>query len=131
MVVTVQSGRTDSRPTRRQLAVIVVVLVALLAVAGGWIAGERTANRLHVLTANVYVGDHQAGVCLHGWCYGISDVVSWVDAGGSLHEDGWPSCLQLGTYERIRFGEIEVSGPTDESWRQVVWVDCRGAVRVR
>lgn len=99
--------------------------------AGGYIAGERTANRLHVLTGNAYSGNHQASVCVRGWCYAITDGVTWFDAAGSMHEDGWPSCLQLGARERIRFGEVAVSGPTGEAWRQVVWVDCRGSVAAR
>jgi len=58
--------------------------------------------------------------------------VEWVDRSGVSHDGGWPDCLRpVGSTVHVRFGEITVSGPQDDSWRAVVWVDCRGAVRVR
>jgi hypothetical protein len=113
------------------IAVVGVLLLALVAFAGHTISGQD-GKRLKVLTGNAYVGAHQASVRVDGWAYGIVDSVPWVDSAGSSHESGWPTCLdRIGTTVRIRFGEIPVTGPKNDAWRAVAWVDCRGAVVVR
>ena len=114
-----------------QLVVIGAVVLAVVALVS-YAAGTRSGNHLHVRTGNAYVGSHVATVKVDGWSYGISDSVNWVDTANSSHEGGWPACLRpMGATVRITFGEISVPGPQGDSWRQVAWVDCRGAVVVR
>ena len=109
-------------------AMVAAALVALLA----YRVGKDHGNHVRALTGDAYVGAHQAGVRVDGWSYGITESVQWVDRSGASHESGWPSCLApLGATVRVRFGEIAVQGPQQDSWREVVWVDCRKAVRVR
>jgi hypothetical protein len=106
---------------------LLLVLVAIVAYA----VGTRDGNRLKALTGNAYVGNHQASVKVDEWAYGIVDSVAWVDKSGSSHDSGWPACLSTpGTTVKIRFGEITVTGPHHDSWREVAWVDCRGAALV-
>ena len=103
--------------------------VAIIGVVGGGFAGYAVANRassVSVITGPFYAGDHQASATVDGWSYGITGSVAWVDAGGSLHEAGWPDCLSpAGTTHTLRFGYVQVSGPAGQEWRQVVWVSCR------
>lgn len=111
------------------------IRIALSAVAiatatlGGFLAyhaGELHARQITVLSGNAYVGAGQAAVRVAGWTYSVSDGVTWIDGSGSLHETGWPGCLSTqGTTVPIKFGEIQVTAPNGDSWRQVVWVDCR------
>jgi hypothetical protein len=50
--------------------------------------------------------------------------VTWYDSQGE-HDGSWPSCLRgIGRHVQITFGSVPVTAPGD-SWRQVVWVDCR------
>jgi hypothetical protein len=125
-------GRTSAaRPSTVLLFVVVGALVLAAVAAASYAAGRRGGNQLHVRTGNAYVGLHQASVKVDGWAYGIVGSVEWVGADGTSHESGWPDCLgRPGTTERIRFGEISVTGPQDDSWRDVAWVDCRGAVQI-
>jgi hypothetical protein len=126
-------ARTPARRVNPLLAGCVgaALLLALVAVAS-YEAGTKHGNHVRALTGRAYVGAHQAAARVDGWSYGIVDSVSWVGRDGVAHEDGWPACLSpLGATVQVRFGEISVSGPQDDSWREVVWVDCRGAVRVR
>lgn len=74
-----------------------------------------------------YVGDHQASITVGDWDYGFSESVAWIDAAGSHHGDGWPTCLDVpaGTLvEGVRFATVDVE-VDDVGWRQIVLVDCR------
>jgi len=103
---------------------------ALVVVAfSGYAVGLKHEQRTNVLTGDFYVGAQQATGDVDGWVYGIVDSVSWVDPEGSFHQSGWPTCLDtVGTTVRATFGEVPATGPQGSSWRQVVWVDCRGAI---
>jgi len=128
-----EGASTSARRTRSVVLVSIgaVVILVLVAVAA-YQAGTKHGNRVRALTGTAYVGAHQASVKVAGWSYGIRQDVTWIDQDGTSHEDGWPACLApLGATVRVRFGEISVNGPLDDSWREVVWVDCRGATRVR
>ncbi len=125
--------RTDApfRPANRALwrgvivAAVAAVLLAAVAAAAGFAAGEHH-SRQRVLTGSAYVGEKVATVKVGGWAYGIDQTVPWVDARGTFHDSGWPSCLSpVGATVRVRFAEVPVSGAVGISWRQVVWVDCR------
>ena len=126
---------TERVATHRISPVLLAALGALLALmlvgVVAYEAGTEHGNRVHTRTGNAYVGADQATVKVGGWNYGIGADVEWVDRSGTAHDGGWPECLgPAGSTVRIRFGEITVSGPQGDSWRAVVWVDCRGAVRV-
>ena len=104
------------------------VLALVLVACGGYLVGEHRANGTRTLTGTFYVGDHQASAPVGGWWYGVTESVEWVDAGGSLHEGGWPVCLGTsGHHVRARFGEVTVTGPDDSGSRPIVRIDCRGA----
>jgi hypothetical protein len=110
------------------IAIVGVLVLALFAFAG-YALGSENGNRIKAIEGNAYVGAHQASVKVDGWAYGIVDSVPWFDSAGSFHESGWPTCLgSVGSTVRIKFGETPVSGPNGETWREVAWVDCRGAV---
>ncbi|MDT4985197.1 MAG: hypothetical protein QOF95_2687 [Pseudonocardiales bacterium] len=114
------------RPPRAVWIAVAIVAAAVIAVLG---YGLGTSNGPHVkaLSGDAYVGANQAAVKVDGWTYGIVGSVAWVDSRGASHDSGWPDCLgSPGTTVHIRFGEVSVTGPQDDSWRQVVWVDCRG-----
>src|SRR5271156_3051827 len=67
------------------------------------------------------VGDHQATVIVAGWAYAIGNGIPWVDQQGVTHEGGWPSCLgPPGRTVPVTFGEVPVTAPDGQSWRQVV-----------
>lgn len=104
---------------------------ALVAVAfSSYAVGSGREQRTNVLVGDFYVGAEQATGDIDGWVYGFTDSVSWIDPDGSFHQSGWPTCLDtVGTTERVSFGELPATGPQGSSWRQVVWVDCRGAIR--
>jgi hypothetical protein len=107
------------------------VLVLLIAL-GGYFAGVRHGSRTTVLTGSFYVGDHVTSARIGDWAYGTEGSVSWIDRQGSWHDSGWPDCLgTVGSTVRVRFGEVPVQGPSDLSWRQIVWFDCRTARVIR
>jgi len=112
---------------RRSAQTIVGFVVALVIAVTAFAVGRQDRGHMRTLSGNAQVGDHLASVIVGGWAYGIVDSVAWVDSQGSLHESGWPTCLQpVGASVHIRFGVVPVTGPNHRSWREVVWVDCRG-----
>lgn len=111
---------------RRAVRLLVVAVAAGGLLAIGFFVGQRQ-SRVMTLTGVAAVGSHQALVTVGGWSYGIDGSVEfWIDSEGGAHDGGWPNCLRLGQRPRISFGAIPVSAPGGTSWRQVVWVDCRG-----
>jgi hypothetical protein len=117
--------RLNSKATRVVVAFVVLGLIAGLA----FLAGKGQGSRTTVLTGVAYVGQNEASVEVAGWWYGISGTgnLTWFDRQGTTHDSGWPSCLRgVGRHARITFGAVPVTGPDGSSWRQVVWVDCRG-----
>jgi hypothetical protein len=121
------SWRANQSAALAAAAALVLILVTL----GGYFAGVHHGSRTTVLTGNFYVGDHVTTARIGDWAYGTSGSVSWVDGQGSTHDDGWPDCLRMGSTVRVRFGEVPVQGPSGESWRQIVWFDCRTARVIR
>jgi hypothetical protein len=123
------SQRQSWFSANRPLAIAAVGVLALIAVGvAGYVVGNRHDNVTKVLVGKFHVGQNVASASVDGWAYGVSDSVPWVDSSGNMHEDGWPACLsRAGTEVRVRFGEVSVAGPQSESWRAIVWVDCRGA----
>jgi len=123
-----ERGRAPVRSRRVRRAVIVLAAAVLLAAVAltAFLAGEHQPRPFTVLTGTATVGDHEATVIVAGWAYGIEGSVMWVDQQGSLHDEGWPSCLSTpGRTVPISFGEVPVTAQDGTSWRQVVWVDCR------
>jgi hypothetical protein len=111
---------------RRIVAVLAAAAVLAAVAVVAFLAGEHQQRPFTVLTGLATVGDHQATVIVAGWAYGIEGSVMWVDQQGSLHDEGWPSCLSTpGRTVPISFGEVPVTAQDGTSWRQVVWVDCR------
>jgi len=123
---------TSRLVNRASIAAVVGALVLILVALAGYAVGVQHGNRTHALTGDFYVGLHEASGRVDGWGYGLTGTVAWVDNAGSLHEDGWPACLDtVGSTMRITFGEISVTGPHGVSWRSVEWVDCRTSQRIR
>jgi hypothetical protein len=115
----------NSRATRVVIAFMTLGLVAGLA----FLSGDRHGRRTTVLTGIAYVGLNEATVTVAGWSYGILGTgnLTWFDRQGTAHDSGWPSCLRgIGRRVPITFGAVPVTSPDGSSWRQVVWVDCRG-----
>ncbi|GAA1244701.1 hypothetical protein GCM10009657_20690 [Oryzihumus leptocrescens] len=103
--------------------------LAIASGAGGYLLGEAHATQATWHTARAYVGDHVVSLPVGGWTYGFRDSVpQWIDRNGSVHDGGWPDCVQVpaGSRKVVRFAEVgvEVGGAGS---RQVVLVDCRGS----
>lgn len=128
----------------RRAPALLVALALLLGVAGAYLLGVRNAERAtwHTVTVDLATvaadedGPHRLlSITSDGWTYAIEDSVHWVDVDGTMHEDGWPECLeprQPGLMDRnhedVRFRFAEVSVNADDfGWRPVVMVDCRPA----
>jgi hypothetical protein len=122
------SGRAlvrSRRVNRGGVAAAAACLIASLAFLA-FLAGEHQQHPFTVLTGTATVGDHQATVIVAGWAYAIGSGIPWVDQQGVTHEGGWPSCLgPPGRTVPVAFGEVPVTAPGGQSWRQVVWLDCR------
>jgi hypothetical protein len=114
-------------PSGRKAWLISAVLLVLVVASVAYSLGAHSRARQTTLTGNAYVGLKQASVSVGGWSYGFVDSVPWIDSAGSTHDSGWPACLGTpGTTVHIKFGAVPVTAPTGVSWREVVWVDCRG-----
>ncbi|MPY98154.1 MAG: hypothetical protein GEU97_09165 [Actinophytocola sp.] len=122
---------------RRQRTLLLGGVVAIAAAMGGFVVGEKDAERAdwHTATVQVYGGPERpiVSVEVDGWTYAIEgSVPRWIDADGTRHGNGWPACLEpepVGTSTQkprevpIRFAalDVEVDGL---AWREVVAVDC-------
>jgi hypothetical protein len=104
------------------------VIAAFLVLAGiiGSVIGSDRAGVMH-LEGTAHVGEHVASIEAGGWTYGISESISWIDAFGTQHDDGWPTCLgTVGSTPTVKFGAVPVTVPgTGSMSRPVVYVDCR------
>jgi hypothetical protein len=102
------------------LGVVALAAAALL----GFLA--RSGSDVTVLTGQARVGIDQATAVVDGWAYALPVDVAWLGADGSWRLGGRPACLtHLGMSAPIQFGYVSVTGPTEQSWRQVVWVSCK------
>lgn len=72
-----------------------------------------------------YVGDAEVSATVDGATYGAAGQMAWVDASGSYHDGGWPTCIPFRTQSRITFGGSVIYGPTGTGSYRIVWVDCR------
>lgn len=114
------------------------------AAVSGYLLGHHTATTAdwHTVTvdradvASSGNGHRLLTVDVDGWAYGMENqVAQWVDGSGTLHEAGWPACLEPDhpggepTTNRgkvtFRFAAADVSTEIVD-WRPVVMVDCRG-----
>ena len=130
-------------PTPWKTAVAVVVL-SLASGTGGYLLGRGGAERTdwHTVTVERAAVASSGGahrlltVDVDGWAYGLQDAVPhWIDDTGSVHDAGWPACLEPahpGEGPERNPGEVtfrfaSVGVRTEEmGWRPVVMVDCRG-----
>lgn len=124
--------------SRRRALLLLGGVLTVVAATAGYVIGARVTEQAdwHSVTAQV-VGeaDHPlVSIDVDGFTYAIpDDVAYWIDAGGTTHTGGWPSCLRpnpAGTTTQvprsvpIRFATAAVDA--DElSTRIVVAVDCR------
>jgi hypothetical protein len=119
--------------TRRQLLAAATVLLAVG--VGGVLTGRSLAENAdwHTSTARV-TGDPahpQILTKVDGWAYAATGEVAWIDATGTLHDDGWPACLPVvpvespayGDEHPIRFASVSVRA-NGFGWRPIVMVDC-------
>ena len=104
-----------------------LAVVACVAAVVGFAVGEHQQRPMTVLHGLAYVGDHEVSVTVGGWVYGFQGPgnLFWTGSDGSEHSGGWPACLHGPSRMPITFGEVPVTTPDGEMWRQVVWVDCR------
>jgi len=107
--------------------VIGALSVALLAAAGGYLAGVHR-NSVTVYTGKAYSTDAQISITGNdGWVYSVPLDVSWTDASGTWHEGSRPDCLpptgDLTGSITFAATQVTVRGIT---WRPVVWVSCGG-----
>lgn len=112
-------------PRNRVMVAAVLGVVALAAAALlGFLA--RSGSGATVLTGRAHVGLDQATAVVDGWAYAIPVDVQWLGTDGTWRDSGRPACLtHLGMSAPIQFAYVPVTGPTEMSWRQVVWVSCK------
>jgi hypothetical protein len=129
-------------PTPWKTALTVVVL-ALAFGAGGYWLGRDGAERADWHTVTIERADVVSNGGAHrlltvnvdGWAYALENAVPhWIDEAGSVHDSGWPHCLEPahpgGGPERnpghvtFRFASVAVRTEAI-GWRPVVAVDCR------
>lgn len=132
---------TDMTLTQRGIAVVVMCCLVLVGV-GAYILGARNTERAnwHTVTVDVArVGADPSGpervlsIKVDGWTYGLENSVTWIDDQGTVHDSGWPACLEPAhpgfarrSHKLVRFRFAEVSADTDYvSYRPVVMVDCQ------
>ncbi|NYG08345.1 hypothetical protein BJ986_002832 [Phycicoccus badiiscoriae] len=99
--------------------------VAILSLGGliGYGVGRDAAQPMWLTgSAHVSTMGRQASFVADGWSYGFMGSVSWIDAQGVMHMDGWPDCLTDQT-KSARF-EAE-SQAVDVIGKPVLAVDCR------
>jgi len=120
-------GRETPAPARRGVRTstwwVLLALVGALLV--GYLVGSHRTSVTNLGTGSAQVGDRTATITSDGYSYGVTETVAWVDAAGSLHESGWPTCLPSGSTVTARFGWTLVTYPDGTSARQVAYVDCR------
>jgi hypothetical protein len=113
------------RRYRTPLALVAVLALLVAGVAAGNAWGRHQAGT-RTLTGRAYSTPYQIGVTVDGWTYGIPVSVPWYDATGAFHEDGRPGCLPASAQLLpVTFGAVTVTHD-GASWREVVWVSCRG-----
>jgi len=120
-----QALHRSSLPSRvPAIAVLAFAVTALVALGGYRVGVSRSSAR--EMTGRAHIGDQMASIESEGWFYGLHDGVAWIDASGSVHDDGWPDCLRpAGATKTVRFGAVSVTIPDGGGYRPVVWVDCR------
>jgi len=121
-------GVRDPAPARRGVRTSTwwILLALLGALVAGYLLGSHRTTVTNEVSGSAQVGDRVATITTDGYSYGIDQSVPWIDAGGSLHESGWPSCLPASsTTLDVKFGWTLVTYPDGTSGRQVAYVDCR------
>ncbi len=116
---------TENGSSRRLGVVALLVAGAIVLAFVGYVVGSHRAGT-RAVTGPAQVGDHEVTMTVDDTAYGFSDSMPWIDATGSYHEGGWPSCLgSMTTLPSVTFGVTRVDYP-DGGWTdQVVYVDCR------
>lgn len=125
MTELVEARRSEAILPRATLWTGLAVVAGLLLVLG-YAVGDAGSGT-HWREGTAHVGQHQASIVVDDWEYGISDSVTWIDRGGSHHEEGWPRCLDVAagtSVESVRFAWVDVEAD-GASWREVVLVDCQ------
>ena len=133
--MTVQGVRGDPTGAVRwgspwKLAVVALTIMAAAAGFAGGAAWEHHRTELGAWhTAVAHTGLKQIAIEYDGWTYGASDsVASWLDRRGSMHDAGWPDCLDVpaGHQVTVRFQArvVTIDGHTS---RPIVAIDCRPA----
>src|SRR3989442_14287335 len=94
---------------------LLLTLVVLLAVVGGWI---RSGSGVSMHTGMVYSAGTISSEPIDGWTYGIPVDVAWTDVNGSWHDHGRPDCLpaSAGQVGPITFTSVDAA-VGGVSWR--------------
>ncbi|HEX5823839.1 MAG TPA: hypothetical protein VFY18_05190 [Candidatus Limnocylindrales bacterium] len=119
---------TSTPPRAQGRFNVLALLLGLVVVAGfvGYLFGNRSAAT--ILTGRADSGGGGISIITPDWTYGVPvDGVMWTDRSNSLHEGGRPDCLAPDVPAfQVRFAAVQVT-VDDNTWRPVVWIDCRSA----
>jgi hypothetical protein len=102
--------------------------IFLLLIAVITVAGLILVARVQPTIRNGLAHSAEGAISIEttDWTYGVPlDGITWVDSANSWHEGGRPDCLPPATDTiSVRFASVEVT-VEKQTWRPVVWVDCR------
>lgn len=107
------------------IAAFVVFLLAIGAVFGFMVGGNKSQARWYQMPATVSVEEQKATFQGDGHTFSVSESVAWWDTDGTFHESGWPECLTERTTS-VRF--LSTPHPIDYDGmgiRPVLAVDCQ------
>src|SRR4030095_5664719 len=126
--VAVASGSSPEARSLTGLPRFTVIAIAMAILLAGivWFGLASRRGFMH-LDGIAHVGERQATIQSGDWSYGVSESVAWIDASGTEHEDGGPTCLgETGSTSTVKFGAVPVTLPdTGSTYRAVVYIDCR------
>lgn len=99
------------------------ILTGAVGAAVGYQVGHASGQP-EWLTGSAHVSSvaHKATFKVGARYYGFTDSVAWIDKAGSVHESGWPTCLN-DAITSARFQALSRSVP-GVGW-PVIEVDCR------
>jgi hypothetical protein len=115
------------RGRRTVPALVAWMLLVGAGFGAGWFARDGIAHGAPVFEGAGRAGADQATVFVGDDAYGFESSVSWTDAAGTFHGDGWPECVPHNQdVTHLRFAGMTVwAGDSGIGTDQIVWVDCR------
>lgn len=117
----------EPRPDERARSPILVGLAVAVSLVVGILIGLSWPSSIgndEWHTGTGAVGTDQVSIDYDGWTYGVESSVAWIDAQGTWHDGGWPTCLRQQGSRTVRFQARSVT-VDDTTWRPIVAIDCR------